>query len=53
MIKVECKYCDYELRKPKWEHIIYTVRKEGGDIRKNTCPGCEEKGLVFDWGEEE
>lgn len=52
MIKVKCKYCDYKLEKPRWEHIIYTVRKQGGCIGKNICPGCKKKGLELDWGED-
>ena len=52
MIKVKCKYCSYKIEKPRWEHIIYTVRKQGGDILKNVCPGCKKKGLELDWGEE-
>lgn len=51
MIKVKCKYCDYELEKPRWEHIIYAVRKDGGCIRYNICPTCKREGLELDWGE--
>ena len=40
------------MEKPRWEHIIYTVRKQGGCIGKNICPGCKKEGLRFDWGEE-
>jgi len=53
MIKGKCKYCDYELEKPRWEHIIHTIRKQGGDALKNICPSCKQEGLVFDWGEED
>ncbi len=53
MIKVKCKYCDYELEKPRWEHIIHTIRKQGGDALKNICPECKQEGLRFDWGEED
>lgn len=52
MIKVKCKHCRYKVEKPRWEHIIYAVRKQGGCIRKNICPRCKQDGLVFDWGEE-
>ncbi len=52
MIKGKCKYCSYKVEKPRWEHIIYTVRKQGGCIGKNICPGCKKKGLELDWGEE-
>jgi len=40
------------VEKPRWEHIIYTVRKQGGCIGKNICPECKQEGLQFDWGEE-
>jgi hypothetical protein len=53
MIKGKCKYCDYELEKPRWEHIIYTIRKNGGDALKNICPRCKEEGLVLDWSQED
>lgn len=52
MIKVKCKYCDYKLEKPRWEHIVYVIRKQGGDIRHNICPVCKREGLEIDWGEE-
>lgn len=52
MIKVKCKYCSYKVQKPKWEHIIYAIRKDGGNALKNICPRCKQDGLVFDWGEE-
>lgn len=51
MIKGKCKYCSYKVEKPRWEHIIYTVRKQGGCIGKNICPGCKKEGLRLDWGE--
>ena len=52
MIKVKCKYCSYKVEKPRWEHIIYAVRKDGGCIRYNICPTCKREGLELDWGEE-
>ena len=53
MIKVKCKYCDYKLEKPRWEHIIHTIRKQGGNVGKNICPRCKRDELRLDWGEEE
>lgn len=53
MIKVKCKYCDYKLEKHRWEHIVYTIRKQGGHVGKNICPGCKKEGLRLDWGKEE
>jgi len=53
MIKVKCKYCDYKLEKHRWEHIVYTIRKQGGHAGKNICPNCKREGLRLDWGKEE
>lgn len=53
MIKVKCKYCDYRIEKHRWEHIVYTIRKQGGNIGKNICPRCGKDGLRLDWGKEE
>lgn len=52
MIKIKCKYCDYRIEKHRWEHIISTIRKQGGNVGKNICPECKAKGLRLDWGEE-
>ncbi|GFN35801.1 hypothetical protein [Tepidimicrobium xylanilyticum] len=51
MIKVKCKYCRYKIEKPRWEHIVAQIRRDGGNIGKNICPSCKKKGLRLDWGD--
>lgn len=63
LIKVECtneKYigdgefekCDYILLKPKWEHIVNSLYKQGGHAGKNICPKCNKKKLIFNFGDD-
>lgn|GEM_PF-2562223 len=51
MTKAECKYCDYKVEKPRWEHIISAIKSQGGHAGGNICPKCKKNGLEFDWGE--
>lgn len=62
MIKVVCEladngiyeWCDWEgLEKPKWEHIVNALYRQGGHVIKNICPKCKRKTLLFDYQEGE
>lgn len=47
MIKVKCQNCNFELKKPQWEHIINTLYRTGGHAGNNTCPKCKKNTLEF------
>lgn len=60
MIKTICAYekyvgdgefnqCSYNLEKPRYEHIINALYREGGNALKDICPKCRNKTLVFDY----
>lgn len=52
-MKAYCRLCGVYIEKPKWEHLIYEIRRLGGHAGKNKCPYCRYALLKFDFTEDD
>lgn len=45
-MKAECELGCGTIEKPQWEHLIYEIKRLGGNVGTNQCPYCKHKGLL-------
>lgn len=45
-MKAYCYLCDATIEKPRWEHLINWIYRNGGNAGTGKCPHCKHKDML-------